>query len=51
MYNDIYISSSHVRTRDRHARICLDCLFWYRCKLGKIDCVNTDENRVRRNTV
>lgn len=17
---------------------CIDCLFWYRCKLGKIDC-------------
>jgi hypothetical protein len=51
MYDDADISYTHVRTRDRHARICLDCMFWYRCKLGRIDCVNAHEDRVRRDTV
>ncbi len=25
-------------TDDRAHPQCLDCLFWYRCKLGQIDC-------------
>ena len=40
MHTETHTTETSIRLQidDRDGPQCLDCLFWYRCKKGKVDC-------------